>query len=220
MDALEETGSPGEADCDRRADELGGHPGQYRKQDGLCHRGPGGRHGHGRQANDLRSGRKLSSSDLQLIVLALLADQPSHGYELMKALEEHSHGLYSPSPGMIYPALTYLEEIGYASVTCEGGKKRYTLTESGKKRHEQERGAAVRIMAEMERVGAQTARSREALDKAASSEGGERLLFDELEQAHRELRTTLRENEPDTPEDARRVAGILLRAAADIRGRR
>ena len=59
-----------------------------------------------------RTGRKLGAADLRLLILALLAERPSHGYELIKALEERSGGFYSPSPGMIYPALTYLEEIG------------------------------------------------------------------------------------------------------------
>ena len=60
------------------------------------------------------SGRKLSSNDLQLLLLALLAEKPAHGYELIRALEERSGGAYAPSPGMIYPALTYLEELGHA----------------------------------------------------------------------------------------------------------
>ena len=51
----------------------------------------------------------LASGDLQLIVLALLQEKPRHGYEIIKALEEHSSGLYTPSPGVVYPALTYLQ---------------------------------------------------------------------------------------------------------------
>src|SRR5215471_1749705 len=62
-----------------------------------------------------RVGRKLGSEELQLVILALLAENPSHGYELIKVLEERSSGFYSPSPGMVYPALTYLEEVNYAS---------------------------------------------------------------------------------------------------------
>jgi Transcriptional regulator PadR-like family len=56
-------------------------------------------------------GRKLASVDLQLLILGLLADRPRHGYEIIKALDERSKGFYAPSPGMVYPALTYLEEI-------------------------------------------------------------------------------------------------------------
>src|SRR5688572_29640957 len=65
----------------------------------------------GSRGGDFRTGRKLASADLQLLILALLAEKPRHGYELIKAFEERSSGFYTPSPGMIYPALTYLEEL-------------------------------------------------------------------------------------------------------------
>src|SRR5277367_1130133 len=86
-------------------------------------------------------GRKLGSADLQLLLLALLAERPSHGYELIKALDERSNGYYAPSPGMVYPALTYLEEIGHASVEAEGTKKRYTISEAGLDHLEKNRAA-------------------------------------------------------------------------------
>src|SRR5512144_1736182 len=76
---------------------------------GWMSRGESGLHG-------FRSGRKLGADHLQLVILALLEEKPRHGYEIIKALEERSGGFYSPSPGTIYPALTYLEELGYASV--------------------------------------------------------------------------------------------------------
>ena len=78
-----------------------------------------------------RASRMFGAGDLQLIVLALLADKPRHGYEIMKALEEHSSGFYAPSPGMIYPALTYLEEVGFATVEAEANKKLYRINEAG-----------------------------------------------------------------------------------------
>ena len=58
----------------------------------------------------------MSAEDLQLMLLGLLEQNPSHGYELIKALGTLSNGFYTPSPGMVYPALTYLEELGYATV--------------------------------------------------------------------------------------------------------
>src|SRR6202050_2207075 len=87
--------------------------------------------GMGMGGRAFRAGRRLASGDLQLVLLALLSERPSHGYELIKALEERSGGFYSPSPGMIYPALTWLEEVGYASVAAEGAKKLYTITATG-----------------------------------------------------------------------------------------
>src|SRR5271156_4201549 len=87
---------------------------------GFGHSGRGSHGGFGRGGGDFRTGRKFTAPDLQLIILAMLADKPSHGYELIKALEERSGGFYTPSPGVIYPALTYLEEIGYATFESEG----------------------------------------------------------------------------------------------------
>src|SRR5215472_9268399 len=98
----------------------------------------GGRHRFGRGGHgffgrgggaDFPGARRLSSQDLQLVILALLADQPAHGYELIKTIEERSDGFYSPSPGVIYPALTYLEEIGHARVEQDATRKLYSITE-------------------------------------------------------------------------------------------
>ena len=62
----------------------------------------------------------------------MIADQPRHGYELMKAIEERMSGSYSPSPGVIYPTLSWLEDMGYATVdTAEPGRKRYRITAEG-----------------------------------------------------------------------------------------
>ena len=81
---------------------------------------------------NIRLGRMLAAGDLRLIVLYLIEQQPRHGYELIKAIEEKTGGIYSPSPGMIYPALTYLEEAGYAASTSEGNKKSYAITDTGR----------------------------------------------------------------------------------------
>lgn len=62
----------------------------------------------------------------------MIAEQPRHGYELMKAIEERMSGSYSPSPGVIYPTLAWLEDMGYAEVdTAETGRKRYHVTAAG-----------------------------------------------------------------------------------------
>src|SRR3982751_5566566 len=84
-------------------------------------------------------GRKFAAGDLQLVLLALLNEQPRHGYELIKILEERSGGFYVPSPGVIYPALTYLEETGLADVEAEGTKKLYKITEIGKQKVQENR---------------------------------------------------------------------------------
>ena len=99
--------------------------------------------GHGDHAlHGFRSGRKLGADDLQLVILALLEEKPRHGYEIIKALEERSGGFYSPSPGTIYPALTYLEELGYARVEVEGAKKSYHITDAGRDKLDERRAFA------------------------------------------------------------------------------
>ena len=90
-----------------------------------CGRGPGAGGGRGR-------GRMFDNGDLRLVVMQLLSERPRHGYEIIKALEERVGGGYSPSPGVVYPTLTLLEELGHASVTDErAGRRLYTLTQDG-----------------------------------------------------------------------------------------
>lgn len=87
----------------------------------------GGRHRHG---GGMR--RMFDQGDLRLVVLALLGQQPRHGYELIKEIEALSGGTYAPSPGVIYPLLTMLEEMGLARLDAsDGSKKLFALTEEG-----------------------------------------------------------------------------------------
>ena len=162
------------------------------------------------------TGRKLGSGDLQLVLLALLAERPSHGYELIKALEERSGGFYSPSPGMVYPALTWLEEVGYASVTAEGAKKLYSITEAGRAYLDANRAAAEAMLEQLERIGRKMSRVREIFggfdrDDDAGSE--------EIDAARRELRWLLLEARRASAEEKARIAAILRQAAAQIRGK-
>jgi DNA-binding PadR family transcriptional regulator len=92
----------------------------------------GGRHRHfgGHQGGGRR--RVFDHGDLRFILLSMIAVKPAHGYDLIKALEDRMGGGYSPSPGVIYPTLTMLEEQGFASITAEDGKKLYQATDAGK----------------------------------------------------------------------------------------
>jgi DNA-binding PadR family transcriptional regulator len=71
--------------------------------------------------------------DLKYVILDLLKEKPRYGYDIIRALEERSHGFYTPSPGVVYPTLQMLEEMGYASSAEQDGKKIYTITEEGSK---------------------------------------------------------------------------------------
>jgi DNA-binding PadR family transcriptional regulator len=164
-----------------------------------------------------RTGRKLASDDLQLLLLALIAEKPSHGYDLIKLLEERSGGYYVPSPGMVYPALTYLEEAGHATVEPEGTKKLYRISEQGRAHLEQNRAAIEALFAQLERIGHRMGDVRRAF--AGRDDDGEDGDNNELRQARRELRRALRERKHTSAEESRRIADILRRAAADIAGR-
>src|SRR4029079_9656328 len=79
-------------------------------------------------------GRMFDQGHLKFVILRLLDEKPRHGYEIIKEIEERFGGMYSPSPGTVYPTLTMLEDLGYARVLPEeGGKKIYEITEEGRK---------------------------------------------------------------------------------------
>src|SRR4026208_2175082 len=100
----------------RRFGHFGGGPGW----------GPGPQGGGG---GWVRGGRLLAQGDLTLLAIARIAEQPRHGYELIKLIEEKTSGWYSPSPGVVYPTLTFLEGAGYVTAESEGAKKTYTHTQ-------------------------------------------------------------------------------------------
>src|SRR5271155_5958842 len=106
-------------------------------------------------------GRKLASVDLQLLILGLLAEKPCYGYEIIKTLEERSKGFYIPSPGMVYPALTYLEEVGHAMVESEGTKKLYRITDAGAARLKEDAVMVEAILSQLGRIGQKMERVRE-----------------------------------------------------------
>jgi DNA-binding PadR family transcriptional regulator len=170
--------------------------------------GGAGLGGHG-----FRMGRKLASGELQLVLLALLDEQPSHGYELIKALEERSGGFYVPSPGMIYPALTWLEEVGYAIVAQDGTKKLYRITDTGREYLKENREAADAMLSQLQRIGSRMGRVREVFS------GWDDHTSDVVHEARRELRRALREKVNASGREAARIAAILKRAAAEILGK-
>ena len=108
------------------------HEGQRRGGERM-HRG--GRHpmAGGRGGRGDKMHRLFEHGDLRVVLLALVDKKPSHGYELIKAIEEASSGLYVPSPGVIYPTLTLLEEQDFVTPVATGnGRKSYQITEAGK----------------------------------------------------------------------------------------
>lgn len=98
-------------------------------------RGPGGRGGpfgrhHGGPFGG-RGPRRFDPGALRLVVLGLIAEEPRHGYDIIKALEAMFEGTYSPSPGAIYPMLQMLEEADLVASEADGNKRLYKITEAG-----------------------------------------------------------------------------------------
>jgi DNA-binding PadR family transcriptional regulator len=167
-------------------------------------------------------GRKLGSSDLQLLILKLLADKPRHGYEVIKALDELSRGFYVPSPGMVYPALTYLEEISHATVATDGTRKLYSITQDGRQHLSEHGSVAEALVTQFQRVGERMEHLRRAMRSRAErdSEGFDgddrRGAGEPLLRAHRALKAALADKRDSSPEEQQRIADILRRATDAI----
>ncbi len=123
-------------------------------------RGEGGfgPHPYGRQGRSGGRGgpgRFFAQGDLRLVILHLIAEKPRHGYELIKAIEDAVGGAYSPSPGVIYPTLTLLEELGHVTATtAEGGAKRlHEITDEGRAHLAEQRTAVDALLARMAEAG-------------------------------------------------------------------
>ena len=97
-------------------------------------RGPGGRglRGHGRGGRGFGGPRRAARGDVRAAILALLTEQPMHGYQIIAELEERTGGVWKPSPGSVYPTLQLLEDEGLVEASAEVGKKVFHLTDEGR----------------------------------------------------------------------------------------
>jgi DNA-binding PadR family transcriptional regulator len=190
--------------CARRAHE--GHFGGWGERFG---------HGGGFGGRAFFGGRKLGSGELQLLILALLEERPRHGYEIIKAIEETSKGFYAPSPGMVYPALTYLEELGYATVEAEGSKKLYRITAAGLAKLDDNRAFVDAVLAQLARIGGKMDRVRQAFASEEQVDLGHRAV----DEARRGLRAALIAKLGTSPsaEELQRVSEVLKRATEELR---
>jgi len=93
-----------------------------------------------------RLGRLVDRGDLKYLVLEVLKDRPMHGYEIMKSVEDRFSGLYIPSPGVVYPTLQLLQDLGYVKSTQKNGKKVYSVTPTGRKALKEKGDVMKRIM--------------------------------------------------------------------------
>jgi DNA-binding PadR family transcriptional regulator len=135
--------------------------------------GFGGRHGMG-GGDMIRAGRMLATGDLRLIALALIAEQPRHGYEIIKVLEEKTEGWYSPSPGIVYPTLTFLEEAGYVTAQADGAKKLFSITDEGRAYLAENRDFVDAVLERMSAVGDKVKRMREHFGRGEGEDDDDR----------------------------------------------
>ena len=151
-----------------------------------------------------RVGRMFDHGDLRLVILQLIAEKPRHGYELIKAIEEKTSGSYSPSPGVIYPTLTLLEELGQiATRPGEGARKLHEITPEGEAYLLANRTAVEAINARLGAVGDMPGRGPAP----------------QVQRAVENLKLALRmrlSRGPLNEEQARRVAAVLDAAATEI----
>lgn len=147
--------------------------------------------------------RPLDHGDLRLLLLSLIAEQPRHGYDLIAEIEQRSGGVYKPSPGVMYPALSVIQDMGLAKVRKADGKRVFYITEAGE--------------ADLEANAETVAKIEDRLESLATPEAE----FDpgDIRSASRHLRHTLfkavTESWPDTS-DYEKIVAILNQAREDI----
>ncbi len=181
--------------------------------------GPFGGRGGGRggPGDFFRAGRMLADGDLKLITLSLLAEAPRHGYDIIKALEERTSGIYSPSPGVVYPTLTFLEEAGYAVSSSEGNKKVFSITEAGQAHLADNREMIDGVLDHLERFGRKMAKARDWFgwnEDGEDRRAGRSAARDEFRAVRHRLRAALSDI-VDAPEDKQAEAMSILEAAAE-----
>lgn len=160
--------------------------------------GPFGRHRGGPFGG--RGRRMFDPGALRLVVLGLIAEEPRHGYDIIKALEATFQGAYSPSPGAIYPMLTMLEEADLVASEANGNKRRYSITEQGRAYLEENAEELARVKAQIAEV---------------SMRGSETSLGDEVKSLAKAVFVRLRRGH-FSPDQARSVRDILKKARREI----
>ena len=186
-----------------------GESGGRGQRDGGRSRGFGGGNGNFRMMK-----RLLAHGDLKLLALLLIEEKPRHGYELIKLIESKSSQQYAPSPGVIYPTLTYLEEVSFVKVENESDKKQYSITEDGKKYLEENREIAVATLKQLEEMGARIASVKSENNDLSEIEESD--IF-EIRNAVHAIKFELRSSPKKTKQNKKDILEILDRALLEIK---
>lgn len=171
-------------------------------------RGHGGGRGgrHGGKGRGPHSRRPLGRGDLKWLLLSLIAETPRHGYELMREIESRTEGLYKPSPGVMYPAIEMLQDMGLASLSNEGERRSLTITADGK----------TALEAEAERIAAIHERLNALKERASEKPENIRAAMHQLKSTvKRKMRDGERNSEGKAEQEAA-IMAILAKAKAEI----
>lgn len=116
--------------------------------------------GAGGLAGRRRRGKLFDSAQFQLVLLRLIADRDRHGYELMRDIEERTGGNYAPSPGVVYPTLTLLVEMGLIAETdMPGSRKIFTITDAGRAKLAKHADQAQHLLSRIDDLGGKAGRA-------------------------------------------------------------
>lgn len=141
---------------------------------GMRHGGPGGRVFGGRGGFSVRWGggdesgprgpgrgrRMFDSGELRLVLLKLIEEQPRHGYDLIREIESRTGGAYAPSPGVVYPTITMLDDMGMIEEKkAEGAKKQFAVTVAGQALLTERESEVEALFARLAEVGAERQRT-------------------------------------------------------------
>ncbi|HEY0330615.1 MAG TPA: PadR family transcriptional regulator [Rhodopseudomonas sp.] len=177
----------------------------------------GRRGGRGAGGEMIRVGRVLGQGDLKLIALALIAEQPRHGYDIIKVIEEKTAGWYAPSPGVVYPTLTFLEELGQLAAQPEGAKKLYVITAEGAGYLAAHRATAEALFGRLASVGERAALRHQRSEAAGRDQAEPGALPPLLRAALDNLRDVAGKQFAKDAEAEAELVAILARAAGELR---
>lgn len=166
--------------------------------------------------DDLPAGRILTQGDLRLIALSFIAEAPRHGYGIIKLVEEKTADWYSPSSGIVYPTLTYLEEAGYITASAEGSKKVYAITSEGREHLKTNRDLVEAVLDRLTALGERVCRWRRG---ARGKTIKRRNLPPLVEAAFDHLRETVSHRLEDDAKAEAHLVQIIARADAELQGK-
>jgi DNA-binding PadR family transcriptional regulator len=158
-----------------------------------------GEEGRGRGG---RRRRMFDGDELRLLLLKLIADQPRHGYDLIRDIEERTGGAYAPSAGVVYPTLALLDEMGLIEAVSEGSRKQFSATDAGRAHLAEREGQIAELLSRVDALGEERSRVDRAPIRRATAN-----LFSAL--AHRVARG-------DTDNLAHEIAEVIDEAARKI----